>query len=293
MGFRLAYPAANEQAAKSLDAANTMQLQSAAAQAAKAGTPMTSAQIAQAGGQAAGQQAQSAVQMQQQNIKAQGQAQQMAGREQAMQNQQNLAQRAIAAQRLQRQNESALFGLNENIKARLLDSQLKFERDELGRTQFNERQLTDYAIMKAKDAEQFANYQQRAAQLSKRKMQAYKTAQLKITQALQQEFTKSEAEKDNALKQKLIKAKYDIEEKIRQEQAEAAARSESWAAGGTIVGTIVGGIIGAVATEGTGTAAGAAIGGSLGGGIGKMAAAQTQEPVNTTPTYNREGKINR
>lgn len=284
MGLRLQqlaqqYPVANQQAAQGLEAANTMQLQKQVGAAAATGQQMTPKAIESGGAQLTGQQAQAGIQAQQQTVQQEEKLAQTGLQASAQTNQQDLFTRNLAVQKTQRQNEAAIFGLNQNLKSRLLDDQLSFQRDELGRTQFNERQLMDYSLVKAKNQEDFANYQQQVSQLSQRKMQALKTAQAKIEQSLQEQYTKSQTTQNNALTQQLVKAKMDNDLKMKQNQAEAANRAAMFGAAGSIAGVAIGAGVGTllapVGGTALGAAAGASIGGALGSGVGNIVAGQT------------------
>lgn len=267
------FPIQNQQVAQGLQAAQTVGLQAQLGEAARAGQPIGARQIAAAGAQQVAGQAQIQQQAAQQTVKQQQQVQQLGMQEEQMTQKKALADRAMRLQRQQRQSEASLFGLNEGLKNRLMDDQLKFQTDELGRTLFNERQMLDYAVSKAKSAEDFANYQQKVTILAKRKSQALQTAHARIEQALKQEFTKSESAKDRDLQTKLIKQKLALEEKIKKAQADAANRAAMFNAAGTIIGAG----LGAAASIFVPALAPALISGgaALGGGIGSMAASET------------------
>lgn len=267
------FPVQSQSVARGLEAAQTVGLQKQLGEAARAGQPIGARQIAAAGAQQTAGQAQIRGQAAQQTIKQQQQVQQLGLQEEQMAQKRALSERAMRLQRQQRQAEASLFGLNESLKSRLMDDQLQFQKDELGRTLFNERQLMDYAITKAKSAEDFANYQQKVTVLSKRKMQALQTAHLKIEQALRQEQQKSETTKNRELETELAKKKMALEEKIRKEQADAANRASMFNAAGTIIGAG----IGAAASIFMPAAAPALISGgaALGGGAGSIVAGET------------------
>jgi hypothetical protein len=167
-----------------------------------------------------------------------------------------------------RKSEERLASSNALAKQEIFDSAMQFKKDELGRTLFNERQLADWAVSKAKNEEELAEYEQIAHQALERKQLVFDQAWKVLEQDLQYAWQKAEQEKDYALKEKLAKMKQAYERKKEQMEAEAAAAGSLFAVGGTIVGTAVGAYFG-----GPG---GAVAGGTIGGGLGKMAYSKTR-----------------
>jgi len=171
--------------------------------------------------------------------------------------------------------ESELATLNQGLKARLLDDQFNFQKDELGRVAFNERQLMDYKLATAKSAIEIRETEQKMRQGQQRKLQIYKTAQAKLEQQLKQEFQKGEQEKDQELTKRLAEAKRKMEEKIRREQAAARNKGAMFSALGTLAGAAIG--VGLVASGPAGwgigakaLASGALTGAAAGGGGGSV-----------------------
>lgn len=269
-------PGQNKQVVTGLQEAAKSQMQAQLGGAQPLGQPMGIRQLQQAGAQAAAQQAQPILQMQQQ---AQQQAKQVGGmalEEEARQNQKQLQERQFNMQREQRDMESQLKVFNEGLKQRLLDDQFQFQKDELGRTLFTERQLLDYKAATAKSNIELKQLETKMRQASQRKTQILKAAQAKIKQELANEFTKGEQELDQAQTKRLTEAKRVIDEKIRREQARARNRGSMFSAIGTLAGIATG-----IAIVGTGAgaaaiAAGAMVGGSAGGGIGGVLAGTTK-----------------
>jgi len=201
--------------------------------------------------------------------------------QQAMQKQQILADRQLGQQQQVRKNEQILTELSGDIKTKLYDKAMKFNKDELGRTQWQTSQLMDYQLRKSQRWQDYRQMETKVGQMQKRRMTVLKTAQAQIQQAMQQEFAKSEAVADRELQARLTKVKAEIDERIRKAQAEAAEQAAAWTTGGQIIGTVLGAAAGmaiTAATAGVGAAAiakggmlGANIGGSLGAGIGGLA----------------------
>jgi hypothetical protein len=156
--------------------------------------------------------------------------------------------------------------ISEKAKQEMFDNQMQFQKDEQGRTFFNERQLADYARLNAENDEKFKDYAQNAEQLSKRKLQAMEHAYKLTMQDLQQKSNLAEQKKDQQAQLQINQIRKEIEERMQKERAKAANRAAAWQAGGTIVGGVAGAVIGGPA----GASAGASVGGALGG----MAASQ-------------------
>jgi hypothetical protein len=173
-------------------------------------------------------------------------------------NQQQLRQRALGLQTKDRELQSKIYSLNSALAGQLFEDQMKFQKDELGRSVWQTRQLVDWAVSKAKSDEDLAGFEQKLSQEYKRKMQVLQTAHNKIIQALQQEFLSGEQEKDQALRAELTKAQAELKKKMNKQQNDAKMWSSIITAGGTIAGGIAGSFIPVV-----GTAGGAALGGGL------------------------------
>lgn len=205
--------------------------------------------------------------------KATGQAQQAVGQiaEQALQGKaldrkEVFQQRKIQIETQTRNSVEQLRKLDASLAARFFDDQMKFSKDEIGRTVFTEQQLMDYAVVKYKRDEDFQNYKQSASQMSDRRMQVLKAAAARIELTLKQTFLADEQAATQEQTARLTKAKADMEVKIREQANANAERGAMFTALGTVVGAVAG-IVGGPA----GIAAGAA----LGGAAGSLAAAST------------------
>jgi hypothetical protein len=165
------------------------------------------------------------------------------------------------------------------MSASLFYDNLKFREDEIGRTMFNERQLVDWAVLKAKNAEEFANYEQISLQALEKKQQTLRIAYLRIQDALDKEYKKEEQLRDQKLTRLLTVAEAELAKKQRAADAKARNVSSMWQVGGQIVGGFIGAAVGVAATVGTAGAAAPTIaatttaGMALGGGLGSVAGA--------------------
>jgi len=277
-------PGQNKQVVTGLQEAAKSQMQAQLGGAQPLGQPMGVRQVQALGQQAAAAQAQPVLQVQQ---AAQQQAQQLGGmalKEEARSSQMKLQERQLNQAKQQRMMEGQLNQLGTGLKQRLLDDQFQFQKDELGRTFFNERQLLDYKVATAKSQVELKDFEQKMRQAGQRKIQMLKAGQAKIEQELKQAFQKGQQELDQAQYKKLAEAKRAMEEKIRREQAKARNRGSMFSAIGTLAGVAIGG---ALIASGVGAPAGAAIttqaiaggamvGGTAGGGFGSILAGTTK-----------------
>lgn len=265
-------PFENEQALDLQNQAATTQLQQAVATAPANASPQQAQQL---GAQSAAQRGQLAAQSSQQAQNQQAQLTQLAMQERSRQGNAALNQLQLGLTKKERQLQSSLAQLGREYKNELFDKQLQFNKDELGRTAFNERQLQDYALLKARGVEDMRDYEQKVRQYSQRRMKMLEASLAKIKQAMQQEADASDQELNQETKKKLAIAKAELEKKLSKEAMAQRNRASMFAAGGTIVGAIAGGVIGTFVTPGLGTAAGASIGAAAGGALGTAAAGAT------------------
>lgn len=250
-------PAASQKLAQGYQAARDFQLQQAAAKvpapaAAGMAQQLGAAQATQAGQQAVGVADQQA--KVQQEIARQGlQEGQRQADQQKFQTGQQLQAEDVA-------NKQRLAQLDQDTRAELFDRQMRFEKDELGRTQFNDRQLADYAVLSARSQEQLRNYQQTAQLAYDRNIQLMRTAYDKLDEALRNENALREQGYDQAAIQEMYQEKRDMEQRIRREEAAAANKMAAWSAGGAILGGAAGFAAGGPQGAQTGAAAGSAFG---------------------------------
>ncbi len=281
-------PVANQRVATQQRAARDLQLQQAVQQATPAGATTQAAQntgtamAAQAGAQQ--------VANTQQGIQQQGQVAQLGQQAEAQGQQARVAGLQSGAREQQMTNEQKFASISEQAKREMFDSRKQFAQDEMGRKFGNERQLADYAALKAKDAQQWADYQQKTEHLYARKSQMLQTAQAKLAQQLEHENKLINQLQDQATKKGIGERERNqilqvTEQKLKQREAlrvgqielqkamdkqaaDAANRQAMWQGAGTIVGAVVG----AVASGGN--PAGAQAGASLGGSAGTLASSQ-------------------
>lgn len=272
-------PGENKQVVTGLQEAAKSQMQAQLGGAQPLGQPMGIRQVQQLGAQATAAQAQPILQVQQQAQQQAAKLGQLSLEEKQQQIQKQLQERQFNIQRGQREMESQLGTLNKELKQRLLDDQVSFQKDELGRTLFNERQLLDYKLATAKSGVEIRELEQKMRQTSQRKLQMLKTAQAKLIQGLGQEFQKGQQELDQEQRKRLIQAKVEIDKKIAREQANARNRGSMFSAIGTLAGVAIGAALvasGAGAPAGAAILQGAMVGGSVGGGAGSILAGTTK-----------------
>jgi uncharacterized protein YcfJ len=159
-----------------------------------------------------------------------------------------------------------LGALDSRLKQELYDNTMKFEKDELGRTQFNEQQLLDFARTSAVSDEQIQNYKQSIEQASRRQEQAMEHATKLVIEDLNRQYDAAKARNDFRATVEIDRQRKDAEAEIQKQKNKAANRTAAASAVGGIVGAVVGGIYGG--------AGGAAVGGQGGSALGKAAASQ-------------------
>jgi hypothetical protein len=261
-------PIMSQQALQQKAAQSTIALQQAVAQ-----TP-AQAPVAQAAQALGAQQTQALGQAQVQTQQAAQQGLAQAG-QQVLQGQVSDAENGLKRKALEtsKKNREALEGVNSlssQLKNKLFDSQLTFQKDEANRTLFNEQQLMDYKLSQGLADEDLANYEQSVSNLTQRKLRLLQVAQEKIKMEINQQFQSGQQSLDQDQQEFLMRKKQEIEAKIAREKARAKNRAAMFSA----VGTVVGAAAGAVIAGPGGYAAGASVGASLGGAAGNLAASQ-------------------
>jgi hypothetical protein len=262
-----AIPMANQQIASGMQQARETQLQQTIGQMTpeQAATPRLAQSM---GAQQAAQAASIQLGAQQKTQQSAVVAGQQAIVQDKIQKQQELFTRSQALSQKNRYLENELARISQSAKDKLLDQQLSFKRDELGRTIWNERQLADYKIATAKDEEDFRNYQQEASNLSERRMKMLQMAQRKLEQVLEQGYISTNQKLDQASRLKIVETVAALKRKQARESARQSSNMGMWSGAGTIVGAG----IGFVASGGN--PYGAVVGAQIGQGVGTAAGAQ-------------------
>lgn len=161
---------------------------------------------------------------------------------------------------LTRSQREQLGALGADVKEKIFDSRLQFQKSETGRKFSNERQLRDYAIVSAKTESELENKLMTQKLLHQRGIQMMEVAQNKVNEALRQSY----GDKGRELTQQSQEHISNI--KSAAERAAARKRRNSSNMSSIIVGvfTIGGAILGMPAGP-AGVAAGATLGGAVGG----------------------------
>lgn len=254
-------PVANSQLAQGQQAARNIQLQQAVKAApTTANTTQTAQQTGAAVAENAGKQL---IQNAGQAIQQNGQVGSVINQEQAQQAQARTQGLQSSAREQAMDNVQRLAQVSEDAKKELYDKQMKFQKDEQGRTVLNERQLADYARVSAQNEQQYAQYAQSAQQINQRNLQAMENAYNLVKEDLVQKYAQAEQAKDQTTMREIAQMRIDADARIQQERNRADNNSAAWGAGGSVLGTAAG----AVATGGNpaGAKAGGALGGALGG----------------------------
>lgn len=253
-------PVQNNRIAQGLQAARTANLQQQVA-ASPAGQNI--AKVAQAAGAQQAQQAgQIQVQTNQQTIADQKKIAEAALAAKQQQASVDIGRKQLASKERQEVLSTKLSQVDRGLKNKLLDESISFEKDEMGRNLFNERQLLDYKLQSANSDIALQQYEQNASELTQKRTQMLQIAYKKIEQELSQTQQKGQQSQANAQMLKLQQAKIELEQKLQREENRKKNRASMISAAGTIVGV------------GIGAAAGSPVaGGMIGKGVGEAAAA--------------------
>jgi len=255
-------PGQNEDLLKQQQATQQIQMQQALGQMSQAG--QGGKQAAQGIGQKAAQAAgQAQVAAAGQTLQQQGQVAGMQQQEQQESARIDLQGRAQASKIRQNSLANQLAKTNQELKQDLFDKQNQFQKDELGRTFWNDRQLADWKISQAKSDEDLLGYEEQVRQETSKKMAMLEAAQKAIMQKKQQAFASGELAQNQALAKELAQAERDVADKMRKAQEKASRNAMILGAAGSIIGAGIGSFAGP---------GGAIIGAQVGAGAGQVAA---------------------
>ena len=259
-------PVANQRVATGIQAARDLQLQQAVAGAGAVPASVQSAAAQQIGAATSAQAGQQLVAAAGREAERQVQIGQLGQAETARVADLRLGRQNVASQAEQTQLANRLAEVDERAKQEIFDRRLQFNQDEAGRKFMNERQLADWAIMKAKSEEDWRNYEQQVDQITRRRLSLMEVAHKRILQKLEQDYKSGKQKLDTEQSKRLRAAADALQKRINKEKENAAKRK----AYHTTMGTIAGTVIGAVVTGGNpaGAAAGATVGSAVGGYIG-------------------------
>lgn len=143
----------------------------------------------------------------------------------------DLQRRAESINETGNQLKLQLSQMDRSLSGQLWDEQASFERDEIGRVFFKERQLADYMILNAKSQEDYMVFEQNVMNVHDMKMQMLTTAHAKLKQTMEQSFQSDEQLSNQGVQKALSLMKAVIEGKIAKEQADAAITA-AWISGG-------------------------------------------------------------
>lgn len=150
----------------------------------------------------------------------------------------DIQQRKAELTQQQLKNEVTITALNSVAANRVYQEQIKFAKDESGRTFLNQTQLSDWAVMNAKSAEQLKEYEQDINQALERKRLILEAASQKILQKMEQDFAQADQEK----RQQLMIQMREFKAAADKAKADAKAKASSTATIISAASTVVGGI---------------------------------------------------
>lgn len=165
-----------------------------------------------------------------------------------------------------RSHQEQLGNLGRDLKSKLLDSRLTFEKTEGDRRFTNERQIADYTTTIATSRMEFDSNMRKLENQTKRKIIVMKQVEEEHQAILRRGYITRQGDLNRAHKQYILETSAAIQAKIAREKSRANGRAARWRAGGIIIG----GGLGAF----TGTPQGVAAGAFIGSNIGEMAGSQ-------------------
>jgi hypothetical protein len=177
-----------------------------------------------------------------------------------------LQERQFGVQDLEANYSKELFAMDRKAHAELYDQEMKFKEDELGRVQWTEKQLMDYAITKARSDEDLINLEVATQQAMAKKEYVLTLAHKRLLQAIANNNALDEQHRDQALERQLMEAEAKTRKKMQDLKAKQGMIS------GIITGatTILGAVVVGGSTFGFGTASGAVAGASGGKAAGDL-----------------------
>jgi hypothetical protein len=170
-----------------------------------------------------------------------------------------------------------LARLGNGIKQELIDSRLAFDKDERGRAFSNSRQLFDYAVVTAKNEQEYNNKIRAIKNAADEEAQTMNDINTRLATILERGWLEQEGDLDREAEIKLVNMRNAVEQRAAKAKAKAANNLAMGQAIGTLAGAVIGGVAGsALGPAGTykGAAVGASLGANLGGSAGSFAASQ-------------------
>ena len=224
----------------------------------------TKSTIQQAAGSLAEQQREVEAESFEQQLGSQMQQAELSLSQRELDNRNKIHQLRMSNEEKLREITNSLSALSSSLSNRLLDKQLQFQEDEIGRAIWTDQQLGDWAILQSKNRVELENYIQVMEQETHKQLYMYDSAFKAIEQRLTQEFKKEQQDRDNELMTELAEAQRALQQKMAEARAKAASRSALWQGAGTILGAGIGFAVS------MGNPAGAMIGAGIGAGLGQI-----------------------
>jgi hypothetical protein len=256
-----------------------LQLQQAGQQMLQSGLTPQKTQIQQAAGQVAQVKGQEQLKATQQNVQQAQQGRQVQSNANKVIKVQEIMKSKQKVQADTLKNSELLDGIGMNLRNEYVNKVKEFKKDELGRTLLNARQLSDWAVLKARNEEEYAEYEQMMQQALEKKQAITEQAFKVVSQELNQQWVAAEQAKDQAAMEQIAGIRAEIKKAQDKARKDAASNSALWTIGGTVLGAVAGAAI-VIGTAGAGApvaaaavAGGASLGASIGGAGGSAVAA--------------------
>ena len=212
-----------------------LQLQQAGQQMLQQGLTPQKTQIQQAATQVAQVKGQEQLKATQQNVQQAQQERQVQSNANKVAKVQEIMKSKQKVQADTLKNSELLDGIGMNLRNEYVNKVKEFKKDELGRALLNTRQLSDWAILKAKNEEEYAEYEQMMTQALEKKQAITEQAFKVVSQELNQQWIAAEQAKDQAAMEQIAAIKAEIERKKAEAKKKAALNSQLWITGLTVV----------------------------------------------------------
>jgi len=168
---------------------------------------------------------------------------------------------------MSRKQREDLASLGGDVKAKLFDANLAFDKNELGRKFNNHRQLLKAAVSNAKSDQDLKTKLNIMQQESAKEMILLESAHKQMIAALERGYLDEKRELDQAQRIKLTEMVNNIKKKLRRKKQQSAMTSMIVTGAFTVGGAVVGSVV-----PGAGTMAGA----TVGSGVGQIVSGATQ-----------------
>jgi len=216
-----------------------LQLQQAGQQMLQSGLTPQKTQIQQAATQVAQVKGQEQLKATQQNVQQAQQERQVQSNANKVAKVQEIMKAKQTVQADTLKNSELLDGIGMNLRNEYVNKVKEFKKDELGRALLNTRQLSDWAALKARNEEEYGEYEQMMQQALEKKQAITEQAFKVVSQELNQQWAAAEQSKDQAAMEQIAGIRASIKKAQDDARKKAALNSQLWITGLTVAAAAV------------------------------------------------------